>query len=96
MGNPSTILKCGLTWEEIDQARADRALQRKGWREYPPESEDLIYECPACGRRGTELSLIYYRCREGAWGMALEMEGWVVACMKCREQAGFLPTLVIS
>jgi hypothetical protein len=85
-----------LSWKEILEARADEKLQRRGWKRFRPE-DDLsaaARTCPGCGRPASALAWVYFTNEPDCWMSECGLEGWIVACMDCRKQADFFPTLL--
>ena len=72
-----------LSWAKILGARENEELQHRGWKEYRPNNIDGARGCRKCGRLPAALAWVYF---------ATGQEGWIVACMHCREQTDFLPT----
>jgi hypothetical protein len=83
-----------LPWEEILALQADDALQRKGRRRYWPSPLPEARPCPGCGRPAGEMAWIYFTNGPDCWMAECGLEGWIVACMDCRRQADFFPTLM--
>lgn len=83
-----------LPWDEILTAQSDEKLQRRGRKEFPPQTDAVAEGCPQCGRPAKALTWIYYTNGDECWMSECGREGWIVACLECRRQADFLLTVM--
>jgi hypothetical protein len=84
-----------FTWDDIDDARNDRDLQR--WHfsllariRYLLKSR----RCPECGRGPWSLSWFYYRSPKWTWRTLCGRAGWMVVCDDCRVPVSFFVDVV--
>lgn len=80
----------GYPWEDVDEARADRRLQRK----HPiAEGQDryraVAKACPKCNTAADRLSWFYFRSPALTWEPLCGRAGWMTVCDQCHVQVDF-------
>ena len=73
-------------WEDIEEARHNRRLQRQHKPDEAACYREKARPCPKCGRTSKDLAWFYFESPEWTWANLCGRAGWMTVCDACHAQ----------